>query len=110
MDVWAAGVLAYELMCGRPPFEVADEKETARRIISDTALTFPAHVSEDARSFIRAALCKDPATRPAASELLRHPWLMPYFMHAHGLSDPGQLRSGGWLIGVPRQVQSPCCS
>lgn len=37
VDVWAIGILAYELMVGRPPFEVEDEKETALRIMQARA-------------------------------------------------------------------------
>lgn len=33
MDVWAVGVLAYELVVGKPPFEVEDEAQTAHLIM-----------------------------------------------------------------------------
>lgn len=42
-DVWAAGVLAYELLVGRPPFEVADEAETRKKIMFETTVKFPPH-------------------------------------------------------------------
>jgi serine/threonine protein kinase len=42
VDVWAAGVLAYELVCGRPPFEVEDEAQTAALIMYSDSLKFPA--------------------------------------------------------------------
>jgi serine/threonine protein kinase len=41
VDVWAAGVLAYELVVGRPPFEVEDEAQTAALIMYSDALKFP---------------------------------------------------------------------
>jgi hypothetical protein len=78
VDIWAAGILAYELLIGKPPFEVDDEAETRRRIIQETALALPGHVSAGAASFIRAALAKDAAARPSAAELLRHPWVAPH--------------------------------
>jgi serine/threonine protein kinase len=41
VDVWAAGVLAYELVVGRPPFEVEDEAQTAALIMYSDELRFP---------------------------------------------------------------------
>lgn len=41
--MWAAGVLAYELLVGRPPFEVADEAETRKKIMFETTVKFPPH-------------------------------------------------------------------
>lgn len=41
VDVWAAGVLAYELVCGRPPFEVEDEAQTAALIMYSDNIKFP---------------------------------------------------------------------
>ncbi len=42
VDTWAVGVLAYELLSGRPPFEVEDERETKQRIMTDSDIKFPA--------------------------------------------------------------------
>ena len=57
VDVWAAGVLAYELLVGRPPFERESREETQHYIATREPL-FPAWLSEGARDFIRSALAK----------------------------------------------------
>ncbi|GBF94873.1 aurora protein [Raphidocelis subcapitata] len=99
VDIWAVGVLAYELIVGKPPFEVDDESETRRRIMYETTLTFPPRVSPDAVSFVRAALAKNASLRPGAAELLHHPWLRPHLSAAlAGASGGGavaELRRGG---------------
>jgi serine/threonine protein kinase len=46
-------VLAYELLVGKPPFEVKDEMETRKRIMYETTLTLPPHVSPEAMNFIK---------------------------------------------------------
>jgi aurora kinase len=74
VDVWAAGVLAYELVGGRPPFEVEDEVKTVTRIIYCNSITFPEGFSPMLMDFVRHALIKDPNMRPDARTLLSHPW------------------------------------
>lgn len=95
VDVWAVGILAYELLAGHPPFEVEDEKETARRIMNDHNLTFPAHMSQTSIKFVRSALCKDPVQRPSATDLLSHPWLKPYIAVASNPISSGLRRPEG---------------
>ena len=51
VDLWSLGVLCYEFLCGKPPFEAEGHNETYRRI-SKVDLKFPAHVSEGARDLI----------------------------------------------------------
>lgn len=40
--MWAAGVLAYELVVGKPPFEVEDEVQTVTRILYKNDVVYPA--------------------------------------------------------------------
>lgn len=74
VDVWATGVLAYELVVGRPPFEVDSEAETAGLIMYSDAIAFPPNKSTQWADFVRLALTKNPAQRPDTSRLLQHPW------------------------------------
>jgi len=74
VDVWCAGILAYELLVGGPPFE-ADTKEATYTRILKTEAVIPAHISRSAQDFIRSALQKDPALRPSVDQLAAHPWL-----------------------------------
>ena len=83
IDVWAAGVLAYELMTGKAPFQRQEgsdlnlEAHTCSQILTADP-TFPPHLSASAVSFIKFAMAKDPAQRPSVDEMLAHPFLEPY--------------------------------
>eukprot|EP00192_Tetraselmis_astigmatica_P002723 CAMPEP_0117697884 /NCGR_PEP_ID=MMETSP0804-20121206/29475_1 /TAXON_ID=1074897 /ORGANISM="Tetraselmis astigmatica, Strain CCMP880" /LENGTH=549 /DNA_ID=CAMNT_0005512181 /DNA_START=1383 /DNA_END=3032 /DNA_ORIENTATION=+ len=75
VDIWAVGILTYELVVGKPPFEVDNEQYTMKLIINSTRLNFPPHLSKEWKDFISIALMKDPKKRPSATELLCHPWI-----------------------------------
>lgn len=75
VDIWALGVLAYEFLCGSPPFEAEGHSETYRRIVK-VDLRFPAHVSPDARDFISRLLKKDPRQRMPLERVKFHPWIV----------------------------------
>ncbi|KAG2422617.1 hypothetical protein HXX76_010398 [Chlamydomonas incerta] len=74
VDSWAVGVLAYELLVGRPPFE-APEREGVEECIRKQVPRYPFGLSELARSFIATALQKDPEQRPTMQEMLSHPFI-----------------------------------
>ena len=74
VDVWAIGVMTYELLVGAAPFDRSTRPATYDHILGGEP-EFPATMSKAARSFVKAALCKSPAKRACVKELLDHPWL-----------------------------------
>uniref|UniRef100_A0A061R2T4 Calcium-dependent protein kinase n=2 Tax=Tetraselmis sp. GSL018 TaxID=582737 RepID=A0A061R2T4_9CHLO len=83
-DVWAAGVMVYQLLTGYFPFD--DKKNPMRpsvnaiwKSILVDKLNFKKPVwddiSDDAKDFVKQLLSKDPKDRPTAKEALKHPWL-----------------------------------
>ncbi|XP_013382422.1 aurora kinase A-A [Lingula anatina] len=74
VDLWSLGVLCYEFLVGKPPFEAEGHTETYRRI-SKVELRFPSHVSDGARDLISKLLRHDPQKRLPLNEVLTHPWI-----------------------------------
>ncbi|KAF2358484.1 Protein kinase domain [Trinorchestia longiramus] len=81
VDIWAAGVIAYILLCGFPPFISAtnNQEELFEQILAGH-LSFPSpywdHVTPHPRHLIAAMVLVDPAARFTADQVLQHPWLL----------------------------------
>jgi serine/threonine protein kinase len=75
VDVWSLGILLYEFLVGRPPFETESHAATYRRI-SRIDLRFPRTVAPDAQDLIRKLLVKDPSDRLSLRLVLKHPWVV----------------------------------
>jgi len=78
VDLWALGVLAYEFLCGVPPFEELSSSKATYRRIARVAFTIPPDVSTEAADLIRRLLQYDPEKRLALRHVLRHPWILKY--------------------------------
>ncbi|CAK37285.1 uncharacterized protein An01g11080 [Aspergillus niger] len=78
-DVWSLGLSIIECAIGRypyPPETFNNIFSQLHAIVHGDAPTLPeTGYSEEAHSFVRACLDKNPNNRPSYSMLLRHPWL-----------------------------------
>ncbi|CAG9835704.1 unnamed protein product [Diabrotica balteata] len=82
IDVWAAGVILYILLCGYPPFVSQDnDQEKLFDCILSGQYDFPEEywqdVSSCAKELIQNMLQLDPELRFSAEDVLDHPWLQP---------------------------------
>lgn len=74
VDHWALGILTYEFLVGKPPFETQTNQDTYKRIVT-VDLRFPSHVSASARDLVVKLLRKNPTDRIALENVLKHPWI-----------------------------------
>ncbi|NXY67169.1 AURKA kinase, partial [Glareola pratincola] len=74
VDIWSLGVLCYEFLVGKPPFEAETYQETYRAI-SRVEFKFPPFVSEGARDLISKLLKHNPSYRLPLKDVLLHPWI-----------------------------------
>lgn len=77
VDLWSLGVLCYEFLTGRPPFESNSYDETYRRI-SKALFTVPDYVSNEAKDLMKRLLVVNPDKRLELNEVLKHPWILKH--------------------------------
>lgn len=69
-DVYALGVVAYQCLSGRRPFEGDNPLEIAMKHVRDTPPPLPADIPPAVREIVMRTLAKDPAARwPSAAAL-----------------------------------------
>ncbi|WP_027660726.1 serine/threonine-protein kinase [Salinispora fenicalii] len=69
-DVYALGVVAYQCLSGRRPFEGDNPLEIALRHVQDAPRALPADIPPQVRAVVERAMAKDPADRwPSAAAL-----------------------------------------
>ncbi|XP_057703137.1 aurora kinase A [Corythoichthys intestinalis] len=77
VDLWSLGVLCYEFLLGKPPFETKSHEDTYRRI-SRVEYSYPAqsNISPPAKELISLLLKHNPAHRLPIQGVLAHPWVL----------------------------------
>lgn len=87
-DLWAVGVMAYILLCCRPPFS-GDTSYSVGQAIQKGAFSYPEYalVSKQAQELIEGLLLVDPAKRLTAKQALQMEWIA-------AVAPPGQRPHG----------------
>ena len=77
-DNWSIGILAYEFLTGRPPFEKRSKIDTLNSIITENDIPMPEYLSVEAKDFVKCFLVKDPNVRMELELALQHPFIAKY--------------------------------
>ncbi|CAG9983700.1 unnamed protein product [Clonostachys byssicola] len=76
IDVWCLGVLTFELLVGKAPFE--DDMIMTQKRIKNLDMEVPSSVSAEATDLIHKILVLDPSKRLSLEEIQQHPWILKY--------------------------------
>ncbi|KAL1132236.1 hypothetical protein AAG570_010193 [Ranatra chinensis] len=74
VDHWCLGVLCYEFLVGKPPFETESQNATYNKIVK-VAVVYPQFMSTPARALISQLLRYDPSSRIGLDCVKEHLWV-----------------------------------
>ena len=77
VDIWAIGVLIFELIVGRPPFK-SDGQHSMEDNIVHGRVNWPGSMNLLAKNLITQLLRTEPDKRPTLKEILEHQFILNY--------------------------------
>jgi serine/threonine protein kinase len=83
-DVWAAGVVLYEILARRHPFQ-GDNIDNLKQAVIEGQIEPIAEVGPEMMKLIRATLNPDPSRRPSTTQLLAMPLMQRYTVMFHNM-------------------------
>lgn len=76
VDIWSLGCTILEMATSKPPWSQYEGVAAIFKIGNSKDIPeIPDHLSNDAKSFIRLCLQREPSLRPTATQLLEHPFV-----------------------------------
>ena len=77
LDLWNLGVLLFELLTGKAPFESKTQEELFDKI-KNLRVGFPKNFPNGAKDLVRSLLKSNPEDRIGIAKLLEHPWIVQH--------------------------------
>ncbi|KAK0483660.1 ste11-like protein [Armillaria novae-zelandiae] len=74
-DIWSVGCLVVEMLTGEHPWAQLTQMQAIFKIGSSARPAIPSDISSEAQDFLTKTFEIDHGARPAAAELLKHPWI-----------------------------------
>ena len=81
VDIWCIGVLLFELITGRVPFQ-GNDIDTLKYNIRTMKIAWPSDINNEAKDLISKILKYNPYDRLTAEEILNHTFIRKYFPKA----------------------------
>lgn len=72
VDIWSLGCTVIEMATGKPPWSEYEGAAAMFKVFKSEVPPIPDSLSPEGRNFVYCCLCRNPAQRPTASQLLEH--------------------------------------
>ncbi|XP_061985698.1 mitogen-activated protein kinase kinase kinase NPK1-like isoform X2 [Populus nigra] len=107
-DIWSVGCTVIEMATGKPPWSQQYQEVAALFHIGTTKShpPIPEHLSIEAKDFLLKCLQEVPNLRPAASELLQHPFVAGEYQETHSVFRNSVRESGNLIAATGSNLKS----